>query len=814
MKLSLNWLKRYLKITYTPEKIAEMLTIIGLEVEGIDKVESIKGGLKGVVVGEVVTCEKHPDADRLSVTTVNVGSGDHLQIVCGAPNVAAGQKVMVATIGTELYAKDGTPWTIKKGKIRGVESQGMICAEDELGIGEDHSGITILPQNTPTGLDAATYYQIEDDFVFEVGLTPNRSDATSQLGVARDLLAYLRVNEGYTDDIVEPDLSHFITERVVLNLDVEIEDKMACPRYTGITINNVNVQESPDWLKKLLKAVGVKPINNVVDITNFVLNEYGQPLHAFDANKIAGKKVVIKKLAEGTEFVTLDGVTRKLHQDDLMICDGEGQPLTIAGVYGGLNSGVTNETQNVFLESAHFQAKAIRKTSTRHNLRTDAAKVFEKGADPNITVVALKRAAALIRELTGGSISDRTIDVYPTPINSTEVRLYYAHINSLIGTEISEESVHAILQAMDMEIEPFDDDSILVKVPTNKTDVLRDVDLIEEIIRIYGLNNVPISDQIRSTISYTERPDKHKTKELISDFLASVGYNEMMGLSLIESRFYKGFDFVDESNFVFINNTSNIHLDIMRPDMLVSGLVSVAYNLNRQQTNLQFFEFGKSYNKSSSGYEEKEMLSIFLTGKKHEESWLSDNKVDKSFYDIKKAVMAVLNRVGIHQFQVEEIHGEGRWSYGLRIHRGPMILAEFGEVKKQVTKAMGVKTHIYYGEIYFATVLKCMGKEKVQVAEISKYPAVRRDLALVLDKKVKFSEIETIAKQAEKKILKQISLFDVYENKQQLGEDKKSYAVSFVFEDTSKTLNDGEIDHIMLKISTQLSEKLGANIRK
>lgn len=814
MKLSLNWLKKYLNISYTPEKIAEMLTIIGLEVEGIEKVESIKGGLAGVVIGEVIDCEKHPDADRLSVTNVNIGEENLLQIVCGAPNVAKGQKVVVATIGTQLYLKNGESITIKKGKIRGVESQGMICAEDELGIGDDHSGIIVLDPQAKIGTPASTYYKTEDDYVFEVGLTPNRSDATSQLGVARDLLAYLRVNENFTDDIREPDSSGFITERVSLNIDVEVMDKVACLRYSGISINNIEVKESPEWLKKLLMAIGVKPINNIVDVTNFVLNEMGQPLHAFDADKIAGKKIIVRKLQEGTDFLALDNDNRKLTEEDLMICDAESKPLCMAGVYGGLDSGVSTQTKNVFIESACFNAKTIRKTSTKFNLRTDAAKVFEKGADPNITVQALKRAAALIKELAGGAISNTTIDVYPTIIKEAEIRLYYANVNKLIGLDIPEDDIHAILQAMDMEITPIDDESIKVKVPSNKSDVTREVDLIEEIVRIFGLNRVPIPTQIRSTITYTAKPDKHKVKELIADFMAAKGFNEMMGLSLIESRFYKGLDIADEKEMVYINNTSNIHLDIMRPEMLLSGLVSMAFNLNRQQTNISMFEFGKAYTKTTKGYIEKEMLTIFTTGKKNEESWLADNKADKSYYDMKAIIFSILGKVGIANFQLSELEGDKRFSFGVKLHKNNSDIAVFGAVKKSVSQKMGIKANILYGEIDFNALLKLAGKEKIQVTEISKFPSVRRDLAIIVDKKVKFAEIESIANQITKKFLKQISLFDVYENEQQLGKDKKSYAVSFVFENAQKTLNDVEIDAMMTKLIQQLEQSLSANIRK
>lgn len=814
MKLSLNWLKKYLDISHSPDKIAEMLTLIGLEVEGIEKVESIRGGLKGVVVGEVVTCQKHPDADRLSLTTVDVGSGEHLQIVCGAPNVAAGQKVMVATIGTQLFNAEGEAFTIKKGKIRGAESQGMICAEDELGIGTDHSGIIVLPSEVQVGTPAAEYYEIQDDYVFEVGLTPNRSDATSQLGVARDLLAYLKVNEAYDEEIKEPNISDFVTERVAFNIDVEVEDKKGCIRYTGITIANVEVKESPDWLKKFLTAIGVKPINNIVDITNFVLNELGQPLHAFDADKIEGKKVIVKTLDEGQEFVTLDGVSRKLSSADLMICDGNAAGLCMAGVYGGLGSGVSESTKNVFLESACFNSSSIRKTSTRHDLRTDAAKIFEKGSDPNVTVLAAKRAAALIKRVAGGEISDRMIDVYPSEVLPAEVRLFYKNVQNLIGMPIPEEVINSILQAMDMEVTPLDDESILVQVPTNKSDVTREVDLIEEIVRIYGLNRVPVSDQIRSTITYTSKPDKHKTKELVSDYLASTGYNEMMGLSLIESRWYDGLGIAEERDYVYINNTSNVHLNILRPDMLVSGLISVSYNLNRQQNNLMLYEFGKSYKKSLNGYLESEIISLFVAGKKNDESWLSDNKADKSFYDVKKAIYSVLKRVSISGYEVVELQDHPGLTYGLRIIKANKTIAEFGEVRKSVCQRMGIKVPVYYGEISFDTVLKLAGQEKMQVQEISRYPSTRRDLALIIDKNVKFSEIESIAMKTGKKLLKQISLFDVYVNDNQLGESKKSYAVSFVFENTEKTMQDMEIDQLMDKMIQQLQEGTGALIRK
>jgi phenylalanyl-tRNA synthetase beta chain len=813
MKLSLKWLKRYLKIQYTPEKIAEMLTTIGLEVEGLDKVESIRGGLRGVVIGQVLTCEKHPDADKLSITTVDIGLENALQIVCGAPNVAAGQKVLVATIGTTLYDGDSKPWTIKKGKIRGAESEGMICAADELGLGSDHSGIIVLPKEANVGSEAASYYGIEDDFIFEIGLTPNRSDATSQLGVARDLLAYLRVHEGFTDDIVEPDLSGYRAEKTNRNISAEVSSTVICPRYTGVTLNDITVTESPEWLKQLLSSIGIKSINNVVDVTNFVLHEYGQPLHAFDADKIQGNKIIVKTLPDQTPFVTLDGVERQLRSEDIMITDEAGNGLCIAGVYGGKGSGVTSETKHVFLEAACFNSKMVRKTSMHHNLRTDAAKIFEKGADANITVSAVKRAATLIQSMSGGVISQSMVDIYPVVIQCAEIRLSYQHVYDLMGMSIPVDTIHDILLSMDMEITPFDHQSILVKVPTNKSDVLRDVDLIEEIVRVYGLDNVIMPFKIQSTISYTVKPNKYQIKETIATYLASNGYNEMMGLSLIESSHYEKTD-LDPSSFVYINNTSNIHLNIMRPDMLVSGLQSVAYNLNRQQSNLSLYEMGKAYTRIADGYAEKEFMTIFLTGKNNEESWLTPVKGDVSIYDLKRVVNGITGRLGIQGLQMSELESSTKWSHGLFMHQGPNVLVKYGEVTKSLLTALGIKTKVLYAEIDIEQLVKMSGKAKVQVKEISKFPSVRRDLALVVDKKVSFGEIEAIARQSDKKLLKQINLFDVFSDESKLGVGKKSYAVSFVFEDITKTLNDKEIDNVMDRLTSSLEEKTGAFIRK
>ncbi len=814
MKLSFQWLKRYLDLSYTHEEIAEMLTLIGLEVEGFEVVESIRGGLKGIVVGHVTECDKHPDADRLSLTKVDTGGPQLLQIVCGAANVRKGQKVLVATEGTQLFDKEGKPWVIKRGKIRGQESQGMICAEDELGLGEDHSGIMVLPEDTKIGLEAAEYFQVEDDIVFEVGLTPNRSDATSQLGIARDLLAYLRVHENYQGQLHQPAITGFVTQATDAHVDVELLDTESCIRYTGITITDVQVGESPDWLKKLLRSLGVKPINNIVDITNFILHELGQPLHAFDADRIAGHKVVVRTLPQGTTFTTLDGVERKLEERDLMICNADSQPLCMAGVYGGLGSGVTTETTQIFIESACFHPKVIRRTSTHHNLRTDAAKVFEKGSDPEVTIFAVQRAAALIAELAGGKISHRMVDAYPSPVQRAEILLRYDKVNSLIGMTIPIETVHAILQAMDMELTPAGEHAVMVKVPTNKSDVLREVDLIEEIIRIYGLNKVPVPANVKSTISYSNFPDRHQLKEHIATFLSSIGFHEMMGLSLVESRYFKEIQGIKAEDFVYINNTSNVHLDIMRPDMLMSGLLSVAHNLNRQQNNLSLFEFGKSYKRKSDGFEEESLFTLFLTGKKNDESWLADNKAETSFYDIKFAVMAVLQKIGIPSWQMTELEDDGRFLYGIRIHSGEKTFAVIGETHPDYTQRCGIKTPVYFGQLHFDNLIKLVGKQKKVVTEISRFPSVRRDLALVIDTSVRFQDIEAIARKVEKKWLKHIGLFDVYTKEEHLGKGKKSYAVSFTFENTEKTMQDQEIDQIMQKLMKELEEKIGAVVRK
>ena len=812
MKTSLSWLKKYIDLDLEINELSEILTTIGLEIEGVDEVEMIKGGLQGVVIGEVKTCVKHPDADKLSLTTVNIGSEEDLQIVCGAPNVAAGQKVLVATIGTTLYNGDEA-WKIKKGKIRGQSSEGMICAEDELGLGTSHDGIMVLPEDAQVGTPAASYFKIESDTVFDIGLTPNRSDATSHLGVAKDLYAYLKINHNYSGDVREPDISNFAVSHNSMPIDVEIKDKDACPRYSGVTLSNVRVGESPEWMQKHLKAIGVRPISNIVDITNYVLHELGQPLHAFDADKIAGKKIIVKKANAGDTFISLDEKERKLHQEDLMICDGNEKGMCIAGVFGGLNSGVTDNTTNIFLESAHFEAGSTRRTSTRHVLRTDAAKVFEKGSDPNITVFALKRAAQLMVEYAGATITSDVVDVYPKEIKPQKVTLSYDKVKRHIGTDISRDEIHNILRAMEMEITPVNDDQIKVSIPTNKADVTRDVDVIEEILRIYGFNKIPIPTKVSSTLTFSEYPNKRKIKEIVSDHLAANGFNEMMGLSLIESKKYADAYPLDEASFVYINNTSNIHLDIMRPEMMVSGLQSVLHNHNRQQGNVRLFEFGKSYLKNEDDFKETEYLTLFISGKRRLENWRYDFKPEVDFFDVKKVVGSIFERLGISGYQISESEDD-RFSYGLHYHRGPSTMAVFGEVDSAILSRMGIKSSVFYAEIPVKLLVKAAKNSKTTISEISKYPSMRRDLALVVDTNVKFEEIQKLAVKADKKLLKEINLFDVYTNEEHVGKGKKSYAVSYLFEDASSTMKDKDVDKIMKKLIGSYTHQLGAVIRE
>ena len=813
MKLALNWLKEYTDINLPPQKVGEILTDIGLEVEGEEEIESIPGGLTGLVVGHVKECGKHPNADKLSLTKVDVGAEELLQIVCGAPNVAAGQKVVVATVGTMLYPLAGDPFKIKKGKIRGEVSMGMLCAEDEIGLGNDHDGIIVLPEDTKIGTLVKDHYELESDYVYEIGLTPNRSDGTNQIGSAKDLAAALKINYGHSGEVRMPSVADFKVDNHDLPIHVTVENTAACPRYSGVSIAGVTIKESPDWLKVRLQSIGVRPISNVVDITNFVLHELGQPLHAFDADKITGKKVIVKNLPAGTKFDSLDEVERTLIDTDLMICDGDSNGMCIAGVFGGIKSGVTDGTTNIFLEAAHFNAKTTRRTSFHHNLRTDAAKVFEKGSDPNITVYALKRAAQLIKELAGGTIASEIVDIYPTEIKRAEIKVAYKNVDRLIGVSIPKTEIRAILEAMEMEILEDSEASFVVAVPTNKADVTREADLIEEILRIYGFNKVPIPTQVKNSVVATKRPSPQELRNTLGDYLSANGFNEMMAVSLSKSSYSKEILPVPEEDLVYVNNTSNVTLDVMRPTMLFSGLEAILHNQNRRSADLKLFESGKTYKKTAEGFKESQHLSLFLTGQKASESWHNSNQPATDFYTLKAYVNNVLARLGMTGFQEDSLKDD-IFAVGYKYFRGQQVVATFGKVQKKIAKAMGIKSDVYYADINFDALVKASKKHKIAYSELNKFPTVRRDLALVIDNSVSFNDIVRHARKTIKKSLKDINLFDVYTNEEQLGANKKSYAVSFIFEDPTKTLVDKFVDKEMNKLIQVFERNLNAQIRR
>jgi len=825
MKVSLNWLKQYVNVNESEEEIGNILTNIGLEVEGMEAFESIKGSLKGLVIGEVLTCNKHPNADKLAVTTVDVGADKPLPIVCGAPNVAAEQKVVVATVGTMLYPTDGEAYKIKKNKIRGEVSEGMICAEDEIGLGTSHAGIMVLEADATVGTLAKDYFadKIVSDTIYDIGLTPNRSDATGHWGCAFDLAAALQTNYEGQGELCKPSVADFAIDNKNLAIDVEVKDTEACPRYSGVCIEGVTIKESPKWIQNYLNAIGVEPKNNIVDITNFVLHELGQPLHAFDYDKIDGQKVLVQKLADKTKFVTLDEEARHLHQEDLMICNGKGEGMCIAGVFGGMHSGVTEATKNIFLESAFFDAKTIRRTSMRHLLRTDAASCYEKGTDPNITIYALKRAALLIKELAGGTIASDIIDIYPTPIKRPQVTIKYDRVTALIGADIPTKKIKEILGYLDMNILEEDPAGLTIDIPTNKVDVRREADVIEEILRIYGYNKVDTPSTVKSTLSFAPQPNPFKVRNLIADLLSSVGFNEMMATSMTRSEYYTKHLPQDEKTLVFVNNTSNKHLDLMRPSMLFSGLEAIVHNQNRQHADLKLYEFGKTYRKQvvdgegNMDYTEKQHLSLFVTGKRQPENWHSDEQEDVSFYTLKAYVEHILNRIGIapQNMQNTPISEEDEiFLYGMRYHRGKQNVVSFGRLDGNIALGMGINQEVFYADFDFDTILQVLKKHKMKYQPISKYPAVRRDLALVVDKDVAFKDILAVAKKTDKKLLQSANLFDVYDNEEHVGEGKKSCAVSFIFQDHNKTLKDKQVDKVMNKLMKAYENKLGALIRK
>ncbi len=812
MKISLQWLKSYIDLNQSPEKLAEILTEIGLEVEGYETTYPVPGGLEGVIVGEVIECSPHPNADRLSLTKVNIGADNLLQVVCGAPNVAKGQKVLVATVGTSLYDKEGTPWKIKKGKIRGEVSEGMICAEDELNLGNDHSGIIVLDDMAEVGTAAREQMGIQADTIFEIGLTPNRSDATSHLGVALDLAAALKINYGHDGVVQRPSVATWQIDNQDLPIKVSVDDFQACPRYAGVCIQGVHIGESPDWLKARLLSIGVRPINNVVDVTNFVLHEMGQPLHAFDYRQVTNQEVRVKVLPDGTIFKSLDEVDRKLSDNDLMICDGEDRGMCIAGVFGGINSGVTDSTTDIFLESAHFNALWVRRTSTRHLLYTDAAKTFEKGSDPNICVTALKRAALLIKELAGGSIASEIIDIYPDPVEPKVIELSYAQLNKLVGTNIPTDEVQNILEAMEMVIKSSDEEGLAVAVPTNKADVLREADLIEEVLRIYGFNKVPVSDQMSFAMQPSAHPDPSTIKNKIANYLASNGFLEMMALSMVDRKYVEEVFEFEESALVRINNTSNVQIEVMRPDLMISALEAVVHNQNRQQTSLRLFEFGKTYQQEDGEYVERGVLSLTLSGFSMD-SWLADSlPSEKEFFVLKSMVEGIFGQLGLQGLKTS--HSESKsFSSGLAYGRGKQQFAAVGRVSENLIQGMQIRGPVFYAEIDWDLVLQFAKIDQVKLAAISRYPTVRRDLAMVINRTVPFDQIRALIEKRYRKVISEINLFDVYEDEKVLGQGKKSYALSIVFQDPTRTFSDKDVDKMTDTIIADLGSQLGAKLR-
>ena len=820
MNISYNWLKDYLDFDLQPDEVAAALTSIGLETGGVEEVQTIKGGLEGLVIGEVLTCEEHPNSDHLHITTVNVGGAEPLQIVCGAPNVAAGQKVVVAVNGTKLYDGDEC-FTIKRSKIRGVESNGMICAEDEIGIGTDHAGIIVLPADAVVGTPAKEYYNVKSDYVLEVDITPNRVDATSHFGVARDLAAYLKQN-GKPANLKRPSVDAFKIDDEVPAIEVVVENKEACLRYSGITIKNVTVKESPEWLQNRLKVIGLRPINNVVDITNYILHGVGQPLHSFDADKIKGNKVVVRSATEGAKFVTLDGVERTLTDRDLMICNVE-EPMCIAGVFGGLDSGVTEQTKNVFLESATFHPTWIRKTARRFGLNTDASFRYERGLDPNQTVEVMKRAALLIQEVAGGTITGAIQDIYPVPVAPYRVELTYDKVNTLIGKVIPVETVKSILESLEMKIVSETAEGLVIDVPVYRIDVQRDVDVIEDILRIYGYNNVEFSDNVKSNLSYQTPTDRsYKLQNLISEQLCGCGFNEILNNSLTRSAYYDNLSTYPVSHCVMLMNPLSADLNCMRQTLLFGGLESVEHNAKRKNGNIRFFEFGNCYDYNIDHKKEDETLAEFsedyrlglwVSGSRVDNNWAHPNE-KSSVYELKAYVENILVRLGVNLQKV--IFGNlanDIYSAGLSITTSSgRQLGTMGVVSPKICKELDIETDVYYAELSWTLLMKEIKKSKVTFSEISKFPAVKRDLALLLEKNVQFAEIEKIATESERKLLKDVALFDVYEGKN-LPAGKKSYAVSFYLQDEGKTLNDKQIDAIMKKIQTNLEQKLGAQLR-
>ena len=808
MKISYNWLKQFIKTDWTAEKTSELLTDLGLEVEGLESFQSVKGGLKGIIVGHVLSCEKHPNADRLRITTVDIGSEAPLSIVCGAPNVATGQKVAVATIGTTLYSAEGEAWTIKKGKIRGEESHGMLCAEDELGLGTSHKGIMVLEDSLEIGSPLANHYEIEDDFVFDIGLTPNRADAMSHYGTARDLMAGLS-QHGINTKLISPSVTAYHVDDRSLKIDINIEDKLKAPRYCGLTISDIVVKDSPQWLQNRLKAIGLSPINNIVDATNYVLHDLGQPLHAFDADRISGKKIIVKTVKKGTKFVTLDGVERTLHEEDLMICDAE-KPLCIAGVFGGENSGVSNETNSIFLESAYFNPVSIRKSAKRHALNTDASFRFERGIDPNITKYALKRAALLIIEIAGGKITSDLIDEYPNKIEDAQVFLTFEKANKLIGEELPKETIKSILSALEIKVNNVTESGLGLTIPAYRNDVQREVDVIEEILRVYGYNNIEITDKLNASVSNTSKFENYKIENVIANQLVGQGFYEILNNSLTTDKYTDFSTQLEEASSVKILNPLSKDLSVMRQSLIFSGLESIAFNINRQQNDLKLFEFGKTYHNSETNKEEYNHLSIFVTGNKTEKRWNTEETAVNYFY-LKGLVTAVFERLGIKKLKSSPLSNDV-FSEGQQLSVGKHSLVEFGSLKTTTLKHFGISQSVFCANFNWDNLLKAINQQTIKFKDISKYPEVKRDFSLLINEDVTFESLYKLAKQTENNFLKDVILFDVYTG-DKLAEGKKSYAVSFTLQDKNKTLTESQIDKIMSKIQKRFESELSAELR-
>lgn len=808
MKISYNWIKQFLNIDWDAEKTGALLTDLGLEVEGITPFESIKGGLKGIVVGEILKCEKHPNADRLHLTTVSIGSASPLQIVCGAPNVAKGQKVAVATVNTTLYTSEGEPWKIKKGKIRGQISEGMICAEDELGLGTNHEGILVLDNQVKPGTPLSEIYELETDAVFEIGLTPNRADAMSHWGTARDLRAGL-ICQGKSLEFITPSNVNFRVDNRTHTIKVEVQNKELAPRYCGLTISGIKVAPSPQWIQNRLLAIGIKPKNNIVDITNYVLHELGQPLHAFDSSKIVGHKIEVKTLKSGTVFTSLDGVERKLHQEDLMICDAD-KPLCIAGVLGGLESGVSENTTSIFLESAYFNPISIRKTAKRHNLNTDASFRFERGIDPNITEYALMRAAVLIKEIAGGNISSDVIDVYPKKFNDFQVFLSFEKTTKIIGEELPKETIKKILSSLEIKINNITETGLGLTIPAYRNDVTREIDVIEEILRVYGYNNINFSEKLNASISKTAVVEDYHLQNQIAAQLNAQGFYEMMANSLTTSKNNTLKEVIDPSSQIKMLNPLSIDLSVMRQNMVTSALEAIAYNLNRKRNDIKFFEFGKTYHHYNNKQIEKSHLCLAIVGNKEQTNWNTPTKKSDFFY-LKGLVDAILNRIGI-ACNANHSLDSTIFSEGISYEHKGKILVTFGVVKKNIAHHFDIENQVLFANFHWDILLTLAQKKSITLTEIPKFPAVKRDFALLIDDSITFEKLHQIAFATEKIRLKEVDLFDVYRG-EKLPKGKKSYAVSFTLQDTKTTLTDKQIDSIMDKLLRAFKKELQAELR-